>query len=65
MIKVNGKDFAWEDGLTVEKLLQKKRFSYSRIILTVNGEIVPKEDYGKKLIKDGDKVQAIHLMAGG
>lgn len=65
MIKVNGKDFDWEEQLTVKALLQKKGFTYSRIIVMINGELVTKEDYANKQIMDEDDVQVIHLMAGG
>lgn len=65
MIKVNGKDFEWEENLTVMELMQKKKYTYSRIVVTVNGVLVPKEEYGSKQIIDEDDVQFIHLMAGG
>lgn len=65
MIKVNGTDCDWEQGLTVEELLKRKRFVYSRIIVKVNGELIPKEEYKTKEVSDEDDVQAIHLLAGG
>lgn len=65
MIKVNGRDFEWEEGLTVEKLLEKKRYTFHRIIVKINGEIIPKEKYATTEIKDGDDVKAIHIFGGG
>jgi len=65
MIRVNGKDFIWEEELTVERLLEKKRYTYSRIIVKVNGRLIPKNEYASTLIFDEDDVQAIHLLAGG
>ena len=65
MIKVNGKDFEWEEQLTVEKLLDKKGFTYPKIIVKINGEVVTREEYCTKTIMDEEDVQVIHLLAGG
>ncbi|MCG8538677.1 MAG: sulfur carrier protein ThiS [Clostridia bacterium] len=65
MIKVNGRDFQWEEGLTVEKLLEKKRYVFPKIIVRINGELIKKEDWPETIINDGDDVKAIHVFAGG
>ncbi|SHK10886.1 sulfur carrier protein ThiS [Paramaledivibacter caminithermalis] len=65
MIKVNDRDFEWEEGLTVEKLLEKKRYVFPKIIVKVNGELIKKEDWAKTIINDGDDVKAIHVFGGG
>lgn len=65
MIKLNNRDCEWQEGLTVEKLLKLKNYTYSRIVVFVNAEIIPAEDYASTNIRDGDNVEAIHLMAGG
>ncbi len=65
MIQVNGRDFEWEEGLTVEKLLEKKRYVFPRIIVKINGLIIKKEEWPNTLIDDGDDVKAIHVFAGG
>lgn len=65
MIQVNGRDFEWEEGLTVEKLLEKKRYVFPRIIVKINGTIIKKEDWPTTVINDEDDVKAIHVFAGG
>lgn len=65
MIKVNNRDFEWEEGLTVEKLLQKKRYTFPKIIVKINGQLIKKEDWPNAIINDGDDVKAIHIFAGG
>lgn len=65
MIKLNNKDFPWEDGMTVESLMIQKKFTYSRIIVKINGQHVEQEDYVTTVINDNDDVQMIHLLAGG
>lgn len=65
MIKVNGRDFEWEEGLTVEKLLEKKRYTFRKIIVKINGVLIKKEEWTNTIINDGDDVKAIHIFAGG
>jgi sulfur carrier protein len=65
MITVNGRDFPWEEGLTVEKLLQKKGYTFPAIVVIINGNSVPEAEFHKTKIWDGDEVKAIHLIAGG
>lgn len=65
MIIVNGKEFQWEDGLTVAKLLRKKNYTYPRIVVKLNGRVIPDEEFETTAIHDGDDVKAIHLLAGG
>ncbi|MCQ1529275.1 sulfur carrier protein ThiS [Lutispora saccharofermentans] len=65
MIRVNGKEFPWEEGMTVRKLLELKKYAYPRIMIKINGQFVRDENFDTTVIHDGDDVQCIHLMAGG
>lgn len=65
MIKVNGREFEWQEGLTVEQMLDKKRYTYPKIIVKINEKLILKEQYASTVIYDGDDVKVIHLLAGG
>ena len=65
MIKVNTEAFPWHPGMTVRNLLDEKLFTFRHIIVRVNGEYVPEEDYETQRIQDEDDVLVLHLMAGG
>lgn len=65
MIKLNNRDFEWEEGLTVQGLLDKKSYTYPKLIIKINNILVPHEEYASTVIKDGDDVKVIHLLAGG
>ena len=65
MIKVNDRNFEWQEGLTVKKLLVLKKYTYPKIIVTINDSHITKEEYHKTLINDEDDVKVIHLLAGG
>ncbi|MGE5631070.1 MAG: sulfur carrier protein ThiS [Caulobacteraceae bacterium] len=65
MILVNGREFQWEEGLTVAELLKKKNYTYPKIVVRVNGKVISNEEFASTVINDGDDVKAIHLLAGG
>ncbi len=53
------------DRLTIQQLLEVKNFSYKMLLVRVNNTTVKREDYDETLVTGGDKVDVIHLMAGG
>ena len=66
MILVNDRDeVAWEEGLTVSGLLERLHYTFVHIIVKIDGEVVPREEYSTRTIPDGADVWVIHLIAGG
>jgi sulfur carrier protein len=66
MIHVNGKfDVEWEQGITVAEMLVRLKFSFPLLIVSVNGEMVPKEEYATRQIPDHAEVKVLHMTAGG
>jgi sulfur carrier protein len=51
--------------ISVKDLLAVQKFSFKMLIIKLNGTLVKKEDYEKTIIRNGDKVDVIHLMSGG
>lgn len=65
MIKLNNRDYEWEEGLTVQGLLAKKNYTYPKLIIKINNILILSEEYTSTIIRDGDDVKVIHLLAGG
>ena len=66
MILVNNRDeVEWEEGLTVSALLERFRYTFPHIIVKINGEVIPREQYPTRTIPDDADVWVIHLIAGG
>ncbi len=53
------------DSVTVEKLLELKRYTFRLRIVKINGRIIDRDSYDREMIHDGDMVQVIYLMSGG
>ncbi len=65
-IILNNREEEFEtESITVGELLIIKKFSFRMRIIKVNGDFVPKTEYDKTIIKEGDDVQMLYLMSGG
>ena len=64
MVKINGeeRDVA---GKTVAEYLATTSYDPKRIAIERNGEIIPKAQYGKTVLKDGDCVELVCFVGGG
>lgn len=65
MITVNNRQVEWEEGMTVESLLEKMNYTFPKIVIRVNGKVIARELWGNYKIPDHAEVQAHHLIAGG
>jgi thiamine biosynthesis protein ThiS len=65
-ITVNKKDTVLEaPELTVRQLLSELRYIFPMIYVRINGQVVKKDQWDTRVVREGDKVDAIHLMGGG
>jgi sulfur carrier protein len=51
--------------ISVKDLLAYKKFTFKMLIIKINGKLVKRDDYETAIIRDGDKVDVIHLISGG
>ena len=65
IIKLNNRDFPWEEGLTIADIIEKKNFTFPKLIVKINGSVIEEEDYTTTIVNNSDNVQIIHLLAGG
>lgn len=66
MIIVNNKEkLEWHEGMTVQDVLDNMGFVYRRITVSVNNQLVPKEDYETYKVPDNADVNVFHLAHGG
>ena len=64
MLKVNGED-ADVAGQTVADYLSSAGFNPARVVVELNGSIVPKAAYADTAFRDGDSVEIVCFMGGG
>ncbi len=66
-IILNNRDTEIEDKetISIKDLFEIKKFVFPHIIVKVNGKLVRKGQYADTILKNGDKIDAIHLIGGG
>lgn len=64
MVKINGKACN-AAGKTLADYLAGTSYDPGRIAVERNGDIVPKEQYGETVLKDGDSIEIVSFVGGG
>ena len=65
MIKVNGDPLEWRDGMTVQDVLDAKKYKFPMLIVNLGEAHVPKELYASTAVPDGADLKVIHMLSGG
>ncbi|MCM2372147.1 sulfur carrier protein ThiS [Aporhodopirellula aestuarii] len=64
-IHVNGKEVEIEREMSIEELLQTVEVPKNYLAVEVNEDVVAKEDHGKVMVNEGDRVEVVTLVGGG
>jgi len=51
--------------MTVSDVLKVCRYKFPLIIVSINGKLVPREQYSTQKVSDNDDIKAIHVYGGG
>lgn len=65
MIRVNGEDLDWSDGMTVRDVLRLLDYRFPLLITRIDGRLISRSDYDTTEVPDGANMDVIHLMSGG
>jgi thiamine biosynthesis protein ThiS len=66
MIRVNGRwDVPWQPGMTVKDVLVACEFTHHHIVVSINGVLVPPDQYHTQLVASGNQVRVVHVIGGG
>ncbi len=66
MLTINNRDkLDWRAGMTVQDVLDAMGYTYTLITVTVDGTLVPKEDYATCAVPDEADLSIFHLAHGG
>ena len=64
-IQLNGKKITLENKTSVLNLLVKYKIDYLKVAIELNGKILPKMKFKKKLLKNKDKLEVVQFIGGG
>ena len=63
-IIVNGEPTSIE-AMSVAAYLDSLKIDPRRVAVELNLEILPKDGYGRTLLKEGDRLEIVHFVGGG
>lgn len=64
MVRINGEEKDVQ-GMLLEQYLADEGYAKERIAVECNGEIVPKADYGTRVLQDRDVLEIVSFVGGG
>ena len=67
MIKIilNNNTEYFDKNMTINELLTYKKFTFKMLVISINGNLVKRDEYDSSIVKEGDNVSIIHLISGG
>ena len=64
-IELNGEPYSVEAGTAVARLLDELKLKPKRVAVEINQTVVPKADYERTALSEGDRVEVINFVGGG
>ncbi len=64
MITVNNRPMEYLEGMTIQTILDKLKYTYPVLTIRINGVLL-EENARNTAVSDGDKVEIIHPVLGG
>ena len=61
----NGPYPNWHEGLTNRGVMEHMKFTWPKLVVKVNGQLVWPEDYDKVTLEEADDLKIYHLLGGG
>ena len=65
MFTANGKATELSGVLSVADYLKQHEYQANRIVVELNGEILPKDTYSTTFLKDNDCLEIVSFVGGG
>jgi sulfur carrier protein len=63
--QLNGEPHSVEAGTAVAQLLEELKLKPNRVAVEINLAVVPKLDFARTTINEGDHVEVINFVGGG
>lgn len=64
-VEINGINHTLEADISLQQLVSDMDLGNKRLAIEVNREIVPRSQYPRHIINDGDKIEIVQAIGGG
>lgn len=65
MAKINGESVTIPKDTTILQYIEQNEFNLSYIVVECNGDILPKSQYGQRIIDKEDVIEIVCFVGGG
>jgi sulfur carrier protein len=64
-IELNGEPYSLDAPLPVSSLLTELKLKPNRVAVEINRAVIPKAEYDRTIVQNGDHVEVINFVGGG
>ncbi len=64
-MQVNGEKLVLTKQISLAKFLQQRQYRAERVVVELNGTIVPKASYDEIILQDADVLEIVSFVGGG
>ena len=64
-VTINGRDLELPESVNLQAYLDEKGLSGRRLAVAHNSDVVPRDEYSKIVIDDGDTLEIVRPVGGG
>ncbi len=64
-LRINGEDKTYDGPLTLGSLIRNMGLKSDRVAVERNRDIVPRDQWDKTSLSDGDQLEIVHFVGGG
>lgn len=61
----NRKEIIEAEAMTMNELIRYKNFTFKFLVTKLNGQLVKTADRDQAIVRNGDKIEVLHLITGG
>jgi thiamine biosynthesis protein ThiS len=64
-LQINGEDKTYDGPLTLSSLISNMGLKSDRVAVELNRDIVPRDQWAKTNLSEGDRLEIVHFVGGG
>lgn len=64
-LMINGKTARVERVTTIADLIAARGLKRGLVAVEQNGEIVPRDEFARRTLREGDRLEIVHFVGGG
>lgn len=65
MVVINGVSREGCEGKLLSELLREEGYRAEQVAAEINGEIIPRSQFDRTVLKDGDHLEIVSFVGGG